>query len=268
MFMSQASVPDKAPEKMPPNWESRLVSCKMAGWFADCLKTQSVVDFANCFAAWCVGWFALTCLLVVYLSSNPIFAMTGIFAGILCNSFWIAPYYMPWDFLVLFLYASAFFAYRAHKWWLIALIAILGGLVKETVLVTSLFLLAAPIAFGARLLSIIAIALFSQLLNGIICGFAQPDWQYSINHFSLFNIWKLWPVLGADAGILVLLPFLLWKRLDYSLIAVCIAFISLQALNDLMCGVFIELRNWLEMLPIGWVLASELIEGRKLKICS
>jgi hypothetical protein len=78
------------------------------------------------------------------------------------------------------------------------------------------------------------------------------------------NCWNplhLWPVIFANACSLVLLPWLLWRRVrlyrDWPTLVVCGIFTILQLLNNLAWGIYDENRDWLELAPIGWILIAE-----------
>ncbi|HTV39462.1 MAG TPA: hypothetical protein VMF08_02720 [Candidatus Sulfotelmatobacter sp.] len=123
------------------------------------------------------------------------------------------------------------------------------------------------IAIGLSLaLYQVGIVISSQLLNWRLSGIS-PDWMFSVKQgvgpgAHNWNPLHLWPVIFANAGSLVLLPWMLWRRVrvnrDWPVVAVCGAFIAFQTLNDLAWGVYSENRDWLELSPIAWILISEL----------
>lgn len=78
-------------------------------------------------------------------------------------------------------------------------------------------------------------------------------------HELRWNLLMLWPVLFANGGSIVLLPWAIWRRKDAALAAAIGAFVGLQALNDLACGIYNENRDWLEIAPLSWILISELV---------
>jgi hypothetical protein len=136
-------------------------------------------------------------------------------------------------------------------------------LLKETVLVEALFLLAAPWSLVRRLAAIALTVVVSQILNWLICG-ASPDWLFSVKGISVpgqshWNPLSLWPVLFANAGTVTLLPWLLYKNRDWTLAIVCGAFVTLNAAGFLNTGYFDELRDWLEIAPLAWILVSQLL---------
>jgi hypothetical protein len=297
MFVSTTYVTNST--DMPANWHSRTVPCQLSGWWyllwgapnqasmtpnpppgregdhilvylPEQMKNSAMV------ASYHAAFYFLICIALIISLKEPLLPMFGTFASILCctpGSFW--PYLMPWDLPTMTIWIFIFLIYlwlKRHpqirdEWLWLGLVIALGGLFKETVLVTALFLLAAPWGWLRRVGTIICIIIASQILNWFITG-ARPDWAFSVDESAKFggdrwNPLLLWPVLFANAGSIVLLPWALWRRFkmdnDWALPIVCTAFIGLQGLNDLTWGVYIENRDWLEIAPLAWVLIGEYI---------
>lgn len=202
--------------------------------------------------------------------------MFGIAASILFSApGYLIPYLLPWDLPTMAVWAAIVLAYFWLKenpdvkygWLALAVAIAFGGLFKETVLVTALLLLAAPWNWVRRISTIVAVVLLSQFLNWVLCG-ARPDWLFSVQEGAQggsdrWNPLMLWPLLIANAGSLILMPWLLWEKKDWPLAAACGLFIVLQALNNLACGVYNENRNWLELAPVGWILVGEFFSNKK-----
>jgi len=296
-FMFDAENRSDLVRQLPPNWKSRAVSYLMSGAWVDMwgrpdLSAAMVADPSGKFVMvwtprkqhdasvviasyYALIYFFICAMLVVFLK-EPIIPMLGLFASILgCSPSSLIPYLMPWDLPTMAAWLAIFLAYRwlkekpaaSRPWIGLVIIIILGGLIKETVLVTTLFLFSAPWRWVYRVLTVIGIIICSQRLNWLISG-ASPAWVFSIKQGmeSGVNSWNpllLWPVLFANAGSLVLMPWLLWRRVrshrDWPLLAVCGIFIVLQILNDLAWGFYNENRDWLELAPIAWILISELL---------
>lgn len=280
------------PDQIPSNWKSRALSFELSsGWSslwgikaAQAAKYLSDNELrniiwdpilqsriSNTFASYYGTIYFIICIVLIFFLDNPLLPMTGIFASILTCSpgcFW--PYLMPWDLPTMAAWIIIFLIYsrlknnplKIYEWLWLGIAISLLGLLKETILVTALFFVGSPFSWPKRMAAIISIVLFSQLLNWVFSG-ATPDWVFSVNQGSQpggsrWNPLILWPLLFANVGTVVLLPWLLWKKRDWPLAAVCGTFITLQALNNLACGVYSENRDWLELAPIGWILIAQL----------
>ena len=278
--------------RTPANWESRSFACHISSmWFALWNKPSIAVkmpaDDENRGVVWNVEeqnrvcamiasyhalFFLMTCGLLIIFLDNPIIPMLGTFASILgCSPAFFSPYLMPWDLPTMMVWTFIALLYMRkpstlYQWLFLCALIVVGGLLKETVLVTALFLLGAPWKLWQRIVAVAAIVVASQLLNWLICG-APPDWMFSIKGINVsgqphWNPLYLWPVLLTNGGSLSLMPWLLWKRKDLPLALACGAFICLNAAGFMNTGYFDELRDWLELAPLGWVLISSYTKGR------
>lgn len=282
---------------VPANWRARVVSCKLSAWWAhnwgDLNKhTRTLISESdlhnlvwdpspefkdgNIIASYHALFYLLTCVALIFFVKNPVLPMFGAFASVLtCSPSFFSPYLLPWDLPTMAAWTIVCLVYRelskrppgarARLWeWLgFGLMIILFGLLKETVLVTALFFLAAPWPRVWRIFAIVAIVVSSQLLNWGVCH-APPDWIFAVKGVNVpgqshWNPLSLWPVLFANAGSVVLLPWLLYKKRDWPLALVCAAFVILNAASFLNTGYFDELRDWLELAPIAWVLFAEIV---------
>jgi hypothetical protein len=277
---------------VPANWQSRAVSCDLSAWWAQCwgdlAKHVHTYDSTNAhqmiwdpttqfkdgriIASYHAFFYLLTCVALVFFVKNPVLPMFGAFASVLtCSPSFLYPYLLPWDLPTMAAWTIVCLVYRElskrpprlWEWLGFALMIVVLGLLKETVLVTALFFLAAPWIWPWRFLAIAAIVIASQLLNWSICH-APPDWIFAVKGINVpgqshWNPFSLWPVLFANAGSIVLLPWLLYKKRDWPLAIVCAAFVTLNAATFLNTGYFDELRDWLELAPITWVLFTEIV---------
>jgi hypothetical protein len=287
---------------VPPNWRCRALSMKLSAEWAQMLHVQLIakaagMDFqkdttslvwapkyqdmyAFAFASYNALIYLFTCIILIFLLENPILPMLGTFASILMSAptlHW--PYILPWDMPTMAAWTFIFWIYsilhrnqKAKSWWWICLPFVIGGLglLKETVLVTALFLIGAPWSWPKRIGAIVLTVIGSQMLNWWLFA-ARPDWMFSVSSAAIsgghhWNPLMLWPIVLANAGSITLMPWLLWKKRDWPLAAVCGVFIVLQALNNLACGVYDENRDWLELAPIGWLLISDYARGKMAKV--
>lgn len=229
----------------------------------------------NCaaLASFNASFYFLVCLVLIFIVENPLLAMAGTFASILtCSPGWLSPYLLPWDLPTLAAWTIIFAIYTKLRiktadrynieWILLTFIILLLGLLKETVLVTALFLVAAPWNWPKRLVVILITVAGSQLLNYLLTG-ASPDWAFSADQSIIPGAgrWQplsIWPVIFANCGTVVLMPWMLLrqKEKNWPLCAVCGTFILCQLLNNLACGAYSENRDWLELAPIGWILVG------------
>lgn len=276
--------------QLPANWHSRFVSCAITGAWCGLwgFPRQSVetpadvgvnhvifilkdqIRFGDMMASFFALFYFLTCLALIGFLRNPVVPMVGTFACILtCSPHFWSPYLMPWDLPTMAVFTLIFLVYEKLKqippnqwqWLVFGLIIVLGGLLKETVLVTALFMFAAAWSRLKQFGSVAGIVVLSQLLNWTVSG-AVPDWMFSVKGLDIpgeshWNPLSLWPALLANGGTLALMPWLLYKRRDWVLSAVCGAFIVLQSASFLHTGYYDELRDWLELAPIGWVLIGD-----------
>lgn len=287
-------------EECPNNWRSRVVACQTSAWWLELwgkphppvhnvygtpgpngqfgnfyiqFPPQPYIDvFASYFAA----WFLATGLLLMLFSKAPPEARMAqaamILAGIVSDTpSRISPNFYPWDFAAMFFFTAAFLVWSARgpsRGWAVPLVllVILGGLFKETVLVAALFLLSLPVKLGWRLFLVAAVIGVALGLSYEITGGRLPDWKYSLqhaaglSHFKCSDLFRAWPILGANIGLVAALPFLLWFRRHEPgamiLMIVVGCFMAGQCLNNLAFGIYDENREWLDLLPLGAILAT------------
>jgi hypothetical protein len=284
---------NKPDESIPDNWKSRTFSIAMSAAWSELWKTpvtrpsvEKIMPdgtkilawsmnlqrpYCNAMASYDALFFFAVCLGLIFVMDDPIIPMLGVFASILMNApGCIAPYLLPWDLPTMAAWVFIFVIYSKWRtapqcWLWLGIAIIILGLFKETVLVTALFFIGAKWNWPRRIAAIMGIVLLSQGFNWLLCGIA-PDWMFSASNAAegghRWNPLMLWPIVLANAGSVVLMPSLLWRNRDWPLAAVCAAFIALQALNNLACGVYDENRDWLEIAPIGWILISEWLRPR------
>ena len=301
MFISSSYATN--PQDMPANWASRNLSCALAGaWFNAwgkpdqfvytpesqdqrqiIFKPQEQYKHCDMVASFYALFYLITCVALVGFLKKPLLPMLGTFASILCCSpAFLWPYLLPWDLPTMAVWTIIFLFYLwlkarpqlSRPWIYLAFAIILGGLFKETVLVTALFLLAAPWKRSRQIATIIITVIASQLLNWLVCG-APPDWMFSFKEGSTegghkWNPLLLWPALFANVGSITLLPLALWRRWkldkDWQLPLTCAAFIGLTMINFLAWGIYNENRDWLEIAPLAWILIAEYFPHFTLKI--
>ena len=275
-------------ELTPVNWRARALSRDISGFWlilwgtphqaikleANVWMPDSQSKSGDCTASYHATFFFLTCLVLIAFVEKPLLAMGMTALSILFSApAFLAPYLMPWDLPTMFMWTLIALLYlrkpgTLNQWLFLAVLIVLGGLLKETVLVTALFMLGAPWKRWQRLTSIAIIILASQALNWLFCG-AAPDWMFSIKGQQAglpnWQPWRLWPSTLANVGTIGLMPFILWKHYkltkDWPLVLTIGSFVTLQALGFLNTGYYDENRDWLEIAPVAWILIGQLALG-------
>lgn len=302
MFAVKSHVVTYPLEDIPNNWQSRVVSMSITGWLLDRVHPRKIGGFMDLFAAYNTAWVLAIFGMVCLFCARPVEIMTGIMAGLMCSQVPEVNFYvMPWDMPVMFFWFAAYLLYLniykipgrsgAIKWRWMALISLilLGALFKETVLVCALYLLALPMGWFKRLGLIGGVVLLGLALEKIVSpAGTQSDWMYSVQHFvanvSMGRVLHLWPALLAGGGAVILLARDFWRhfmgdeaaatslpdtrRLDWPFYAVMFSFIFLQALNNMAFGIYCELRDWDELIPIAWVTAFRPMLAASVKMAS
>jgi hypothetical protein len=285
-YMFTSSFPNINSTRTPANWESRKATTELCAIWGEYFgyplqkcsgqenaTSRAVVweiagqrEFSDCYAGWYAFWFLLLCAVLVWQLDNALLPMAGAFISILgCTPPRIVPYMLPWDLPTMVFFTACCLIYLQPRFkfshFVLAGTILAGSLIKETVLVCSLFFWAMPKLGKWRYFMPLILFALSHALNYFICR-SQPDWAYSLKLFNPADFWKLYPVLLANGGTLILLPWLLYQRKDTGLNYVLGTFIVLQALNDMTSAVYDENRDWLEIAPITWYLLGTLM-GKK-----
>lgn len=202
--------------------------------------------------------------------------MFGVMAGLVCNAMPDPSLYlMPWDMPVMFFFTVAFIAYRKKSWPVLIAAVLTGSVIKETALVASLFLLAAPWKYWVRGLAIIGLFAASQWITLSISPADAPlSWKAGAGNFwanfHAITLFKFWPDIFANAGGLVLLVYCLFHITDWGLRAVVLCFIVGLKYTEVSTAwyssahpVYTEFRDWCELLPLSWITINDVLFNRK-----
>lgn len=253
-------------DEVPPAWNSRHFACVLSSAWFDFWKPDKYNWQSGriCFAAYHAAWVLLLFSLLATVFKNAWLPMVGTIAGLICNSLPVwPPLFLPWDMPAMFFFTAAYLCYRQKLWLLLIATVFIGGFIKETVLVTGLFLLGAPWKWQWRAAVIICVPISTTFINKLFLpAQVAPAWYYSISEwtskFTLDRFLDVWPVVFANAGGLMVLIFCLVHLRDWPLRIVVAVFIAGQCLNNIGYGVYNEFRVWCELLPIGWILLGDL----------
>jgi hypothetical protein len=226
------------------------------------------LDFANVFAAYHAVFIGATLLLLALAVKEPLIPILGTVAGLLVNAAPnMHPFIFPWDMPDMLLFTSAFLLYRSRRWLPLVGIIFIGGMMKESVLVTVFFLFGAPWKVWPRLVAIAAIICAVQFFNSLLIPVGgSQSWIADLGTKDvgrIYNLHKLFTpelphAIFANAGGLALLIWLMVTKIrDWPLLGVLAAYLS----GEFCCGRIDEYRVWFEVLPMGWILISEAMNG-------
>lgn len=254
-FMFYSKYHGDAIDKIPAQWRSRQVACFLTKWLLELLKPKTFADFAFAFGLYNSVWFSAS-LIVLLIDKNNLLVFLGVFMALVCNTMPnFVPYVLPWDMPELFFFTLCFVLYRSKHWLAMMIAILIGSLFKETVLVCSLFFLAAPYSAPMRWLSIAMLCVVSQMVNKGLAPAGEPiSWTLTLRLPPFSNVFKLWPIPFANAGSLSVLFYLLAKNKELPLLLACLAFVCAQCFNDMVWGVYAEFREWTCLAPITFCL--------------
>lgn len=267
MFGSYSETHPIQKEQYPDFWKSRYLGCELASRWLDLVNPRTNLGYLNTVGSFYAAWLFGTFLILIVGVAEPILPMLGVVAGLMYSAAPdVHPYVIPYDFAAMFFFTAAFVAYRCRRWgWLVACV-IIGGWFKETVLVASLFLLAAPcsrlLTFPITVILVSGVQWLTSALQPYPCDaswlVALRGGRISQNLHRFFEP-HLNHVLLANAGGLVLLAAALFKSRDTLLNLVIIYMI----VGEMFGAVTDEFRVWYELLPIGWVMVNEVFVSQR-----
>ena len=270
MFVSRSHHMPVSTDQLPDFWKSRYVACVLTGWWTDFWKPANQAGFMNVFASFHAVCVFGVLVAMVFGLKNAMVPMFGVVAGIVFNaSPELHPYVLPWDMLAMLLFTVASLSYFHKNWTLLIATVFLGGLVKETVLVCALFLLAAPWKWKLRIAMIGGLILLTYLVNtAFMPQRAAPSWVVAmvdgrITH-NLRAFVSLSPahVLFANAGGLLVAVVCLFRAKDWTTLAVFGAYMVGQFFG----GQIDEFRVWFEILPTCWIVIQKNLFERNREI--
>jgi hypothetical protein len=275
-----------------PDWKTRLAAPMLSGFLTDrawdfCAGRNFEPEsccfgigawrysvFRCTFAFYHAAWlFALFCLLSFY-RTDALLIILGTFAGLMLSISNVGGYkaYSPFDMPMMFFFTWAIITYDNSKRVLpLATVICLGALFRETVMVSSLLIL-----FGEhwpwrkRIIGFVStFAVYLAAKKLLVLAYAVPIATFSWDNFHsgihLFDNFQLTFIshrlnspLIVNAGSLLIMLLLPWRtyrdKLFKLVTAAFVAPIFVFAAST-------EVRVWLDVLPLGWMMISEFISG-------
>jgi hypothetical protein len=292
-FSNRSHFPDRQPGfDRDPLYDECVLSEVMAGWFWDfgCKKERSLISQGRnpgvcfgdyqvydyswpqvVFGTYQVLWVALTFVAIIIYRDDPLPIITGTFCGMAatlgipngCYSF-------PYDGPLLFSFTLGTLAFLRGQFWTLAIVSLFAALMKESGWVLALLLLFSVrpmllrsitylmvfgLSFAARQLAVKAYHVTTIILpvdkTTNWHEFASKVWhQILYNSGQLFAFHTNCPIY-INGGMLVTMIFLgNGSRFDRALKFIAVLFFC----GEMICGCPHETREFLALMPMGWVL--------------
>jgi hypothetical protein len=254
----------------------------LSSWLLD-LKFSGQKDldqkgFQNVFGFYHASWLFLLFLILILYRRDALWIMLGVFGGLMYNltDQTQPPFYYPWDMPTMVFFTLAFLLYGGGRLGLLVAVVWVGGLFKETTLCCALLILLGehwPLKkrVTAFILTVLAVFSANKLLM-MLYGMNAPvvamndaphiadifrNTRAFMNASQLFSL-DLHHVLFANAGSLLIIMLIPWRnRRDVIFKTVILSFI----VGEFFCGIFNEVRIWYELLPLGWMMVSDVFGG-------
>jgi hypothetical protein len=272
---TSCSIPGFHLDKLGDVWKGRLSGLLLSGWLFDFLvkNDRFQVDQFSCLFGWYQSfWLFLLFLAVIFALRHSLFINLGIFAGLMYN---FTPasglYFYPWDLPATLFFTLAILFFERRRMFLMAAATCVGCFFKETVLVCALLaLFAGHWKWGKRVLmfgGIVAVYVLGKkfLLSQLHFQVAAFSMENATNLATLFRSTSvvdnlktlLSPTLNhavfANAGILVAVLVLGWRRRFLPYMAVILAFV---VGHFIFAGIG-EFHQLWQVLPLSLILLSE-----------
>jgi hypothetical protein len=238
-----------------------------------------MLDFGNLFALYNLFWLGGLFLLVMAMVGEPILPMLGIAAGMFYN---LNPtsegYLFPWDTPSMFFFTLVFLFYQRKMFVATLATIFFGSFIREPIFVCALLpAMAAP--WRHRFLISSAVVLAALGINHLITpAHAMPHVWHNLLSFReaikcnakiLFS-WaapcspvpervNLFHLFFANGGGLAIGAWAAAKLKDWPTTWVLISF---AAFEFTIIAAY-ETRTWLDVLPIAWILFSQLLSRRQ-----
>jgi hypothetical protein len=240
---------------LPHCWDSRVIALRASHEWTELWKGR---QFWNIYASYNALFLFATFLLLVFGVQKPLVPMLGTVAGLLVSAMpQFQPYCFPFDMPVMFLFTAAFICYDKRLLWPLLAVVVAGGMIKESVLITALFLLGAQWTWFRRFGAIAILILIVHFYNGLLMpAGAHESWMVSmcgpLDNIKSLSDPRLSHTIFANAGGLAVLAACLWRIRDWPLRLVVLGYF----MGEFCCGCMLELRIFFEVLPLGWILAQ------------
>jgi tetratricopeptide (TPR) repeat protein len=271
---------------MGVHWNGRLAGLLLSGTVTDFSVNEDNVTprlmerINNVFGLYYTFWLLLLFVAVILALRHSLFINLGIFAGLMYNfSPASGPYFYPWDLPATLFFTLAVLLFERRQMWWMAVATCVGCFFKETVLVCALLtLFASHWKWGKRILTFVGIVavyvlgkklLLSQLhLEAAMLsmgdamnlrGWLSPAvlMENLVGNLKVLFSPTLNSVLFANAGTLVAVLVLGWRRRFLPYMAVILAFLAGLVLLPLKPPGISEVRVFMQILPLSLILLSE-----------
>jgi len=255
-------------------WRPRVFAVFLARSFVHLFDASSIPTVVRCIAAWNTAWLLASFLIFSVWGRYKLLMLVGITLSVL---YAYTPassiYFYPWDYPALFFYSLSAILFMKSRTTGLVLAVLLGMGFKETILVTSIFLLGMgsgslakrTLTFLSVLIGCLAIKVTFNTLTGSgfffvfdTVNFSNQTWIPLSNLRSLFDP-RLNHVIFVNAGTL-LISFLLPVRDRQMLIfkAIVVGFSA----GNFFLGIIDEYRIFLEVTPISLIYILEYWDQR------
>ena len=272
------AMPEALPESAslyPPEWRPCYVPSILCAKLVDAAKPKTLMDFGNIFALYNLFWLGCLFLVIIVMVEEPILPMLGIAAGMFYNMNPTSEGYLfPWDTPSMLFFTLAFLFYQRKMFVATLATIFFGSFIREPIFVCALLpALAAP--WRRRFLISSAVVLAALGVNHLITpSHAMPHvWHNLLNireamksNAKILFSWaapgspvpervNLFHLFFANAGGLAVAAWAAAKLKDWPTIWVLISFAAFEF--TIIAGY--ETRTWLDLLPIAWILFSQLL---------
>lgn len=266
-------------------WNDRLGGLLLTGALTDyslnqdnANSEQGLERMSDAFAAYHAFWLFLLFIAVIFAFQDSLLINLGIFAGLMYDFSPISgPYFYPWDLPVMFFATMAALLFERKRYWLMVAVICTSCLFKETSLLCGLLVLfavdwkrekriavclgmVAAYFVGERLLlkglvlpAVIPRGLSILSLHGL--SRALDFGNLTDNLKALFAL-KLNSVLFANAGTLVAVLVLAWRRRYLPYMTVIVAYVATMFFLAPAPGIN-EVRDFMQILPLSVILLSD-----------
>jgi len=265
-------------DMITPAWKKRLIGPIISGWLIDMkFKGQGNIplqgEYQNIFGFYNAGWLFLLFFILILYRKDALLLILGVFCGLMYNL--TSPNennYYPWDMPTMLFFTWAFLLYDRKKMWPIILVIVIGGLIKETVLCCALLILLGE-HWGWKKKAagfigvLVAFFLLSKLLMihyGIksVMVTVSDNEKYSdiisiygmAQNIKYFFSADIRSVYFVNVGTLLAILLIPWKS-NRDIVFKLTIFLFVFGISN--HGIFMEVRDWYEVLPLGLLMVSE-----------
>jgi hypothetical protein len=277
-FYSKAARSQARPQDAsgyPDAWKASYLTSIICGKLADTVQVKQIIDLGNVFALYNLFWLGCLFLIIIAMVDEPILPMLGIAAGMFYNMNPTSEgYLLPWDTPSMFFFTLVFLFYQRKMFVATLATIFFGSFIRETIFVCALLpAMAAP--WRHRFLISSAVVPAALGINHFLTPVhTMPHVWHNLlimrgameNNAKILFSWaapcspvpervNLFHLFFVNAGGLAIAAWAAAKLKDWPTIWVFISF----AIAEFTVTAAHETRTWLDLLPIAWILLSQLL---------